>query len=126
MQTGDFNSDGLPDALLVGNSYASETYTGWYDAVRGCLLLGNGRGGFWAVPPTEAGLSVDGDAKALAALSAGNELWYLTTTKNGPVRVLSPTKPQKPNRVKPRKMAWMVSIPTAGASALKCTTGRAI
>jgi len=38
IQTGDFNNDGFLDAILVGNSYSSETYTGWYDASIGTTL----------------------------------------------------------------------------------------
>jgi len=111
IQTGDFNGDGLPDALLVGNSYASETYSGWYDAGRGCLLLGNGRGGFRAVMPAEAGLSVDGDAKALAALSTGNELWFLASNNNGPVQLLRPASPIRPTRPKPGETVRRVKHP---------------
>jgi len=108
VQTGDFNGDGLPDALLVGNSYAPETYTGWYDAGRGCLLLGNGRGGFRAVMPAEAGLAVDGDAKALAALSTGSALWYLASNNNGPVQLLKPRVVQKPTRAKPGETVRLI------------------
>ena len=111
IQTGDFNGDGLPDALLVGNSYASETYSGWYDAGRGCLLLGNGRGGFRALMPAEAGLSVDGDAKALAALSTGNELWFLASNNNGPVQLLRPASPVRPTRPKPGETVRRVKHP---------------
>ena len=101
MQTGDFNGDGLPDALLVGNSYASETHSGWHDAGCGCVLLGDGRGHFRAVPPEATGLRADGDAKALAALSTGNEIVYLLTNNNGPVQLLKPRFSVKPTRAKP-------------------------
>lgn len=101
MQTGDFNGDGLPDALLVGNSYASETYSGWHDAGRGCVLLGDGRGHFRAVAPETTGLHADGDAKALAALSTGNEIVYLLSNNNGPVQLLKPRNSIKPQRAKP-------------------------
>jgi hypothetical protein len=87
--------------LLVGNSYASETYSGWYDAGRGCLLLGDGRGRFRAVPPDRAGIHADHDAKALAALSTGKELWYLVSNNNGPVQLLKPQKPISPQPSKP-------------------------
>ncbi len=101
IQTGDFNGDGFTDALLVGNSYASETYTGWYDAGRGCLLLGDGRGSFQAVPPTDAGLVLDRDAKALAAVSTGQALVYLVTNNNGPLQLVRPLKPIRPQAAKP-------------------------
>ena len=111
IQTGDFNGDGLPDALLVGNSYAPETYSGWYDAGRGCLLLGDGRGHFRAVSPDRAGLWADHDAKALAALSTGNELWYLVSNNNGPVQLLKPQKPIRPQRAQPGKTFRLIKHP---------------
>ncbi|AWV98848.1 VCBS repeat-containing protein [Arcticibacterium luteifluviistationis] len=42
----DFNADGYSDALLVGNSTASETIGGWYDASSGTCLLNDKKGGF--------------------------------------------------------------------------------
>ncbi len=96
MQTGDFNGDSFPDVLLVGNSYASETYSGWYDAGRGCLLLGDGRGHFRAVPPDVAGIHADRDAKALASISTGSERWFLVSNNNGPIQLLKPVKPINP------------------------------
>ena len=89
VQTGDFNGDGWRDALLVGNSYAPETYSGWYDAGRGTLLLGDGKGHFRAVSPDQAGLQVDGDAKGLAMLSTGSSFCYLVTNNNGLVQCLT-------------------------------------
>ncbi|WP_461051948.1 VCBS repeat-containing protein [Spirosoma arcticum] len=108
MQTGDFNGDGLPDALLTGNSYASETYSGWHDAGRGCVLLGDGRGHFRAVAPEMTGLHADGDAKALAALSTGNEIVYLLSNNNGPVQLLKPQKSIKPQPAKPGEVFRLV------------------
>lgn len=91
IQTGDFNADGLTDALLVGNSYAPETYTGWYDAGRGTLLLGvAGKNrkwaGFQAVDPATTGLAIDQDAKAIAPIKIGKETWFVVTNNNGQVQ----------------------------------------
>ena len=96
MQTGDFNGDGLPDALLAGNSYATETYSGWQDAGRGCLLLGDGRGRFRAVSPSQSGLNLDGDAKGLAMLRLGNEPAYVVSNNSGSLQVLRPQKTGQP------------------------------
>lgn len=84
----DFNMDGFSDVLLAGNSFASETYSGWYDASVGTLLLGNGEGSFSAINNQVAGLSLDQDAKALAQVVAGKETWIVATNNNGPVQVL--------------------------------------
>ncbi|UFH53913.1 VCBS repeat-containing protein [Spirosoma sp. KNUC1025] len=111
MQTGDFNGDGLPDVLLVGNSYASETYSGWYDAGRGCLLLGDGRGHFRAVSPDVAGIHADHDAKALASISTGTDQWYLVSNNNGPVQLLKPVKPIKTQSANPGETYRLVKHP---------------
>ena len=113
IQTGDFNGDGWRDALLVGNSYAPETYSGWYDASRGVLLLGDGKGHFRAVLPTEAGLHVDGDAKALAMVSTGNTYCFLVANNNGPVQCLTlPTsKPRSLSRLKPIETMELIRHP---------------
>ncbi|MEQ9438743.1 MAG: VCBS repeat-containing protein [Cyclobacteriaceae bacterium] len=64
----DINSDGIPDALMVGNSYAPETQNGWYDASIGTVLLGNRNGSFHSASLQESGFHVDTDAKALVEL----------------------------------------------------------
>jgi hypothetical protein len=84
----DFNRDGFPDVLLAGNSYSSETYSGWYDASVGTLLLGDGKGSFSVVNNQVSGLSLDQDTKALAQVAAGKETWIVATNNNGPVQVL--------------------------------------
>ncbi len=113
IQTGDFNGDGWRDALLVGNSYAPETYSGWYDAGRGTLLLGDGKGHFRAVFPAESGLQVDGDAKGLAMVSTGASFCYLVTNNNGPVQCLTlPTGKSRPSqRLKPTETTGLIRHP---------------
>lgn len=65
----DYNNDGKLDLLLVGNSYATETHTGRYDAAIGNYLLGDGKGNFKAVEVSRSGFFVRGNAKAMAELS---------------------------------------------------------
>lgn len=108
MQTGDFNGDELPDALLVGNSYATETYSGWQDAGLGCLLLGDGRGRFRAVAPPQTGLRADGDTKALARLWLGQETAYLVSTNNGPLQLLRPASPARRAHTHPGQTVRML------------------
>jgi hypothetical protein len=78
----DFNGDGYPDALLVGNFYATETIGGWYDASAGTLLMGTDRGRFRVHPAP--GLRADRDARRVVAL---NGTQVLVTNNNGPVQV---------------------------------------
>lgn len=73
---GDFNRDGHPDALLVGNSYASETIGGWYDASKGTLLLGDGKGGFKVNLNNR--LVADKEAKSMTKIHRkDNSVWVL-------------------------------------------------
>jgi hypothetical protein len=80
----DLNEDGNLDVLSVGNSYASEVLTGYYDAGIGNYLQGDGNGNFKAVPVVQSGFFVDGDAKAIAKLSGkdGRELLLVTQNRD--------------------------------------------
>ncbi len=72
----DINADGNPDALLVGNDFGNEVFSGRYDAFDGLILIGDGHGKFRPMSALESGFSVRGDAKALAQLH---------TISNGPI-----------------------------------------
>jgi enediyne biosynthesis protein E4 len=74
----DVNADGNPDALLVGNDYGNEVFSGRYDAFEGLVLIGDGHGKFEPMSALESGFSVRGDAKALA---------QILTVSNGPLFV---------------------------------------
>jgi len=60
---GDYNSDGHLDIIGVGNNYAAEVETIRYDGGRGIFLLGDGKGNFEQLAPSESGFFVNGDAK---------------------------------------------------------------
>jgi hypothetical protein len=64
----DVNADGNSDALLVGNDYGNEVFSGRYDAFDGLLLIGDGHGRFKPLSALESGFYVPGDAKALAQI----------------------------------------------------------
>jgi hypothetical protein len=68
MLSDDYNYDGNPDILIVGNYYSTTISDGRYDASIGLLLTGNGKGEFSPVPGRESGFYADGDAKAMAEL----------------------------------------------------------
>jgi len=64
----DVNGDGHLDVLLTGNSLATQTSIGQYDAAKGITLLGDGTGGFEALPIAKSGFIVEGAATALSKL----------------------------------------------------------
>ncbi len=84
----DYDSDGHLDALLVGNSYATEASTGRYDASIGSFLKGDGNGKFTYVDSRNTGFMVDQDAKSLAMLvnPDGSQL-ILSGINNGKLNV---------------------------------------
>ncbi|HTI08569.1 MAG TPA: VCBS repeat-containing protein [Puia sp.] len=61
---GDFNHDGKTDLLLLGNHSDNRLKLGSMDANYGCLLTGDGKGGFGYVDQLKAGLSITGDVKS--------------------------------------------------------------
>ncbi len=78
---GDFNGDHHPDALLVGNSYASETIGGWYDASKGALLLGNGKGEFKV--SRNNGFVADKEAKSMTKIHRRDKSVWILIGNNG-------------------------------------------
>ena len=99
MVADDYNQDGYLDVLMVGNSYATETSIGRYDALKGLLLQGDGTGHFQAIPASESGFFIDSDAKGLAKLTdADNQVLYLATSNQDSLKVFQ-TPAFQPNQV---------------------------
>ncbi len=84
----DFNKDGHVDLLVAGNYYEREVETTRSDAGIGCLLLGDSKGNFEPVHPTQSGLKAYQDVRALAMVSTANDgKLILIANNNGPVQV---------------------------------------
>jgi hypothetical protein len=92
IQTGDFNNDGHPDALIAGNNYNPDFMIGRYDASAGLLLAGNSKGGFLPVPAGLSGLHISGDARSTAILKIKGRSCLLAAVNNGPVQVFQRDK----------------------------------
>ena len=82
IMTSDFDWDGDLDVMTIGNSYASEVLTGYYDAGIGTFLRGNGIGKFSPVPVSQSGFFVDTDAKSFTELSLKNGKSILIAISN--------------------------------------------
>jgi enediyne biosynthesis protein E4 len=78
----DFNNDGKMDILLVGNSNYSEVETGPYDASNGCLLLGDGKGGFAATQNRNTGLWANKEARSSTIVALANKQKMLLVANN--------------------------------------------
>ena len=79
----DWNKDGHMDIALTGNYYHREVETVRSDAGSGCLLLGDGKGGFEALPPFRSGLLAVGDARSSEIVFDGNKQPMLLVANNG-------------------------------------------
>lgn len=78
----DYNGDGHSDIALSGNSYSPDVLTGRYDAFKGLILQGDGKGKFLPLTAKQSGLLIDGNAKALAELTDGNGKQLLLAAQN--------------------------------------------
>jgi len=78
----DFNEDGNLDALLAGNFYGTRVKFGRYDANKGVLLLGDGKGNFNSVSTTESGLDIDGEIRDIIAVKDSENKQLLIFIRN--------------------------------------------
>src|SRR5439155_23221206 len=62
----DFDGDGREDVFLAQNFFGVDAETSRHDAGTGLLLLGDGRGGFRALGPREAGIAIYGEQRGCA------------------------------------------------------------
>lgn len=85
----DVDRDGNLDLLMVGNDYSNEPTAGQYDAFTGLYLRGDGHGNFQVVPSVKSGFLVNGDAKGLAKINAGEQVLYIATQNNDSLKVFS-------------------------------------
>ena len=100
MLTEDINADGHADLLVVGNSYATEANSGWYDASVGYALLGNGQGGFVVSDMQQSGFFVDTDAKAATTLlSVSGQPLYLFSANSDSLKSFQLNAYQENNMV---------------------------
>jgi hypothetical protein len=82
----DFNHDGHVDLLLAGNFYPINIQMGRYDASYGCLLEGDGKGNFKAVPSYVSGFSVRGETRHLEKISVQGKTYYLAIRNNDTIK----------------------------------------
>jgi hypothetical protein len=65
---GDYNMDGNPDMILAGNFFGTRIKFGEYDANKGLLLIGNGKGKFEAQSDIQSGFYINGEVRDIAEL----------------------------------------------------------
>lgn len=79
----DLDGDGNEDIFLGGNLYGAKPEVGRYDASRGFILKGNGRGDFVPVPAAASGVKIKGEVRDIKSLTdpSGKKV-YLVSRNN--------------------------------------------
>jgi len=69
---------------MIGNDYGMEPYSGRHDAFMGLCLKGDGKGNFQAMPVTQTGFYVKGNAKGMAKIhtAKGEDLFVITQNQD--------------------------------------------
>ncbi|ADB39045.1 VCBS repeat-containing protein [Spirosoma linguale] len=88
----DFDRDGQLDVLLLGNKSDNRLKLGSMDANYGCLLKGDGKGGFTYVSQPASGLSVIGDVKSVVDIGINQNRCLLIGAFNQPLQVYKKQK----------------------------------
>ena len=88
IKTDDFDGDGNLDVLINGNDHGTEVSVGWYDALNGLLLRGDGKGNFNAQSISESGIFIPGNGKALVSLKGNDDKYLIAAGQNrGPLKL---------------------------------------
>lgn len=119
----DVNGDGDLDFIAVGNSYAPDVVSGRCDAFIGQVMLGDGRGGFKSMPVTQSGFFVDGDAKSMVQVAAGEKLLTLVGQNNDSLRVFTRTSGGRTKRLKVARTELSAIITLRNGKSRKLETG---
>ena len=62
----DLNNDRYPDVIAGGNDYTYDISTGYYDALKGIVLISKGKSkAFDVLPPSKSGLLLQGMVESL-------------------------------------------------------------
>jgi hypothetical protein len=85
----DLDGDKKLDILMGGNFYQSKPEVGIYDASYGCLLKGDGRGGFTAVPPQQSGVMIKGAVRDITVIKRGKEEMIVWAKNNEEIQVMN-------------------------------------
>ena len=76
ISTGDFNNDGNQDMILAGNFSGNKIQFGEYDANKGLLLTGDGKGKFEAQNDIRSGFHIKGEVRDISdvTLASGRSI----------------------------------------------------
>jgi hypothetical protein len=85
----DADKDGKMDIVMGGNFYQSKPEVGIYDASYGCVLRGDGRGGFTAMSQQQSGIAIKGAVRDILPIKQGNRQIMLWARNNEDVEIVN-------------------------------------
>lgn len=83
----DMNDDGNIDIALNGNEYNMSPSLGRYDAFKGLILVGDGKGNFKSLSIKESGINIDGNGKALGEIIINRNYALLASQNEGSMKL---------------------------------------
>jgi len=78
----DFDNDGNLDVLLGGNFFGNRVKYGRYDASKGVLLLGDGKGDFIQLKNSESGIHVEGEVRDIISITDAEKKELILFARN--------------------------------------------
>ncbi|HYG39629.1 MAG TPA: VCBS repeat-containing protein [Cytophagales bacterium] len=78
----DLNHDQISDIILGGNLYSVKPEAGRYDALKGLILTGDGKGGFKSNSSQQSGLNVPGETRDIKFISGKGSNYILFARSN--------------------------------------------
>ena len=82
IEVADFDQDGQQDILLAGNFFHAKPEVGIYAGSHGLLLKGEGGNSFKALPASESGIYIEGEARDIESLNMGNQNTIIVSRNN--------------------------------------------
>ena len=84
----DVDRDGKEDIIMGGNFYQSKPEVGIYDGSYGCVLKGDGRGGFTALSPQSSGVMIKGAVRDILMLKKAKQPTMLWAKNNQQIEIV--------------------------------------
>lgn len=88
----DFDLDGKLDVFLSGNNQGANVNTGYQNALKGSLLMGNGNCTFNPRPQKAMSFEVSGETRSAANILHRGVQKIILAKNSNPLQVLKPTK----------------------------------
>jgi hypothetical protein len=87
INTGDYNKDGKTDMLLAGNFFGTRIKFGEYDANKGLLLTGSGKGEFSPLNDLQSGFNIRGEVRDIRSvnLASGKSMLVFALNNDSPI-----------------------------------------